>query len=394
MTPLQKDLLLHFMPAWSRRIGLSAQLGPEHVTPPAAGLNCNALEQCGALSLDALYVAASDAPHNPRAAVPVFAKLDSGGVLILETRAGRSMKRALTEIGTGNGLDLIFFGGAESLRFVDPAQPDHTQRGRRGVYSGGRGAAPYVAVFQKPLTAAHDTDRKRVSVCLPAPELKLAAVRARILAWRDFLLQSGLTATGELLLVSDGPSASVELQEFVTSELRDLRRVEALRVAQHYRAFGAARAVQTAALSARGDYLFWEDLRVPEKYQTFPNFAMPCADLFSCLGAMWAFEERRGAVPPYRATTILPKPIRSNQRTGRRESLPNKNATPRAALFNKSAVHALAAMPATHIAKRLFTHSGPKKIAPGGQTGTCVVRVESTHVVAGDAIPRLTGPNA
>lgn len=399
MTPQQKDLLLHFMPAWSRRLALSNQLGPEHVTALAPDIHVQPLEHCGALSLDAMYVAAADAPRNPRSAVPLFAKLDGGGVAILETRAGRSIKRALSEIATGNGLILIFFGAPESVR-IDPA-PGKAKRGSRNtrIKSAGRAAGSYIAVFQKPLIAGRDTERKRVTIALPASHLSQPAVRLRILAWRDFILNSGLAATGELLLVTDLPETAPDLQEFVKSDLRDLRRVDALTVTHHYRRFGLARALQTAAIFARGDYVFWENLASDEETGRNENafadsgsgYLMECQDVFACLSALWALEDRRGGMPPYGSCTIVPEPIRSHPGSGRIESLSRKNTPPRAALWNKSATRAISLAPPARISKRLLYKSNSPVL--GGSLARCKVRAIAAPIVNdGENIRQISGP--
>ncbi|MEQ9362954.1 MAG: hypothetical protein RIF32_01855, partial [Leptospirales bacterium] len=185
MTPLQKELLLHFMPAWSRRVALAERAGPEHIALPDFSSTLQSIEQSGALSLDALYVADMDAPRDPRSAVPLFSKLDGGGVAILEIRAGRSVKRALNDIATGNGLKLIYFGAPESIRAADKdttASP--LARNKHRLTNDGRRGAP-IAVFQKPVFAGRETERKRLGIALTPPDPRRPFVRDRILAWRD-----------------------------------------------------------------------------------------------------------------------------------------------------------------------------------------------------------------
>ena len=317
MNPTQKEILLHFAPAWSRRIAVSNAMGPEHLAIADSDFEIRSVDASGALSLDAMYVVGMDAPRKPREAVPLFAKLDGGGVAILETRASRTIKRALKEVATGNGLELIYFGAPESL----PLRIEKAAN-RRGAH---------VAVFRKPLFSGRDGERKTLSIVLPAPTIAAPFVQSRLRNWRDFLLGARLNNTAELLLVNDDPARSEALQEFIGAELRDLRRDGALQLTTHYRRFGAARALQSAATFARGDYIFWEHLASDDRVAPVQSksrnartlaapayrFAIECEDVFACLQAMWQLEERRGGLPPFRACTILPAARRSHPKSGR-----------------------------------------------------------------------------
>ncbi|MCR9141190.1 MAG: hypothetical protein NXI24_02990 [bacterium] len=383
MTPLQKEILLHFMPPWSRRVAVSDRIGAAHISLPEFPPEIQSLEACGALSLDAMYVAGIDAPRNPRAAVPLFSKLDGGGVAILESRAGGSVKRALNDVARGNGLRLIFFGAPESVK-VDPA--DRDQRNTKRLSKARRGRASgteHIAVFQKPALAGYESEGRRLSITAGAVDVEHAFVRDRLLAWRDFISGARLSNACELLLVSDDPERDEALQDFIKAELRDLRRDGALSVVRHYRRFGAARALQSAARFAKGGYAFWEDL-APEHSSAD---AMSCQDLFACLGEMWRLEDRRGGLPPYRSCTILPRPIRSHAKSGQR--LKSKSALP-SALWNQSALRSIADAGTSAIERRLLRS---RSAVFAGAQAACVVRAVAMNPLQPQtSAPQLPGP--
>ncbi len=386
MNPTQKEILLYFAPAWSRRIAVSNAMGPEHLDIREADFEIRSVDASGALSLDAMYVVGMDAPRKPREAVPLFAKLDGGGVAILETRASRTIKRALKEVATGNGLELIYFGAPEAL----PLRIEK-KANRRGAH---------VAVFRKPLFAGRDSERKSLSIVLPAPAIASPCVQARLRHWRDFLLGAGLSGTAELLLVNDNPADREALQEFIGAELRDLRRDGALQLTTHYRSFGPARALQSAATFARGDYIFWEHLATDDNRPAY-RFAIECEDVFACLQAMWQLEERRGGLPPLRACTILPRALRSDSKSGRALALKKADTPPPAALWNRSALATLQASAsadtgakAKAIARRLLRTGKTKALS--GVGARCVVRLREITGGETDELsrtPRLAAPD-
>lgn len=369
LLPLPLQLLLRFMPAWTRRVGLSRAL--ENLDPRRfpAGPEYFPLDRCGALSLDAIYVSAADAPRGPRDAVPLFAKLDGGGVAIIEeSRTGRGMRRALIEIGRGNGLDLRFFGPpAAASRAI-----------RRGLQ--GRTGPAAVAVFAKPLVPGRDTERKALSIVLAAPDLSAPQVGSRIAAWRDFLLGQGLARTSELLLLADGPEAHRIVQNFAQEQLRDLRRDDALNVIAHYRELGIGRAIDSATVFARGDYLLWEDLSSPPT----GRLEIPCEETMALLDAMWDLEAGYAGRSGRTACTVRPRPVRSDSRTGRRMGAVFRDratVVPAFVLWNQSAARRL----------RLARPERIENIARGkgpGHTGQALVRVRHRPEV----MPRLSAP--
>ncbi len=283
------------MPAWSRRAGLStsaaARVSRPEQLPAADRIDYLHLHEAGALSLDALYVAASELPARPRDYIELFGKLEAGGIALLEFESSRSFRRELEQVAAGTGLTIRYAGS-----------PSGFARELKSL-----AGPPALAALEKPPPVlARERERRTLSILPVAADP--AQITARLPYYRDFLTQRGLASTAEIVLVDDGFAGS--LQTFAQEELRDLRPDSALSIIEHYTGFGPGRAVRSALHFARGNYVLYD----PCRDELAPG------ELYHLLDAMWDAE--RDAATHDQAVAVRPQLVLSDAESGQRRGRP------------------------------------------------------------------------